>query len=86
MFNAALAICAVGLGAYRLWKHWAVLELGRLVVMALLVFGISTIYGSIEQIVQGTPFGARVMLGTVANFWAIVAFLHSPSGVSDDNS
>lgn len=86
LFNVVLAVVALTLATYRLRKHWAFLKAGRLVVMSLMVFEAATVYGSVEQIVQGTPFGFRIMLGTVANFWAIIAFLHTPTGAPDESA
>lgn len=83
LLNAVLAVAALALGGYRLWRHWKFLAMGRLVVMALMAFELATVEGSIEQIVRDTPFGFRIMLGTVANIWAITAFLHSPVGADD---
>jgi hypothetical protein len=82
--NAVLALVAVGLGSYRLWRNWTRLRTsGRLLLMALLVFEVSAVFGSIEQVSQNTPFGFRIMLGTVANIWAITAFSLRPSGADD---
>jgi len=78
--NILLAVAAIAITLWRLYKHWGYLEQGRLTVLALLLFEISSITGSVEGIIQDLPYGFRMPMVTVANLWVIWSMQHGPVG------
>lgn len=79
--NAALGLIAfvlVARSAYTKWSQWT--PRMRLLAQGMVVLLGVTVEATIENLVQGNPFGPRVALTTAACAWVAFAILGTPGG------
>lgn len=81
---ATAALIALSLRARVMWNTWS--ERIRYLAVALGLFLGTTVYGSIESVVQGNHFGMRTMMTTLACAWTLHALVKTPPTYTEDRS